>query len=116
MNKRQKIVVWAGVVVSFFIFVHLLRGGYFEVKPFQALVAFLGVGIIVAGLFFIFKNGEQIATDSDAKPQTAISGSHPSEPVWTSPDDIPLDNETKKCPACAEIIKFEAKKCRFCPK
>ena len=25
-----------------------------------------------------------------------------------------LDAKTKKCPACAEFIKFEARKCRFC--
>ena len=25
-----------------------------------------------------------------------------------------IDTETKKCPLCAETIKFEAKKCRFC--
>ncbi len=117
MNKSQKIVVWGGVIVSAIIFFYLLRrgfGGYPSLKPFQALVGFLGVGVIVGGLFFIFKNGEQTAADSNAKPSTAISGSHPSEPVWTSPDDIPLNSETKKCPACAEIIKFEAKKCRFC--
>jgi hypothetical protein len=28
--------------------------------------------------------------------------------------EISLDQETKKCPQCAEIIKLEAYKCRFC--
>jgi hypothetical protein len=29
-------------------------------------------------------------------------------------DDISLSYEAKKCPDCAEIIKIEARKCRFC--
>ncbi len=35
-------------------------------------------------------------------------------PLYASPDQIPLDQETKQCPHCAEIIKLEARKCRFC--
>jgi hypothetical protein len=30
------------------------------------------------------------------------------------PGKISLDQETKKCPHCAETIKLEAYKCRFC--
>jgi hypothetical protein len=37
------------------------------------------------------------------------------EPANTSDIiDSFLDQESKKCPACAEFIKLEAKKCRFC--
>ncbi len=32
----------------------------------------------------------------------------------TKIEDISLENETKKCPVCAESIKLEAQKCRFC--
>jgi hypothetical protein len=32
----------------------------------------------------------------------------------TPPEEISIENETKKCPACAETIKLEAKKCRHC--
>ena len=35
-------------------------------------------------------------------------------PAYSSPEQIPLDQETKQCPHCAETIKLEAKKCRFC--
>jgi len=29
-------------------------------------------------------------------------------------DKISLDHETKRCPECAETVKLEARKCRFC--
>lgn len=32
----------------------------------------------------------------------------------TTTGEILLDDEMKKCPSCAESIKLEAKKCRFC--
>lgn len=40
------------------------------------------------------------------------------EPVAapTSSGEISLDAEIKKCPSCAELIKLEAMKCRFCGK
>lgn len=40
--------------------------------------------------------------------------SHELPPFYASPEQIPLDQETKKCPHCAETIKLEARKCRFC--
>ncbi|MDI6794205.1 MAG: hypothetical protein QME81_15310 [bacterium] len=36
------------------------------------------------------------------------------ENTTTSGEDISIEDEVKKCPACAETIKLEAKKCRFC--
>lgn len=48
----------------------------------------------------------------DGQAGVPCSSAYESQPV---PDaNRSLDDLTKKCPACAETIKLEAKKCRFC--
>jgi len=45
--------------------------------------------------------------ESTGEGQLALR-TQPAEVAWSP------DSETKKCPACAEYIKLEARKCRFC--
>lgn len=84
-------------------------GRYFA-KTLSTLI--LGIGFIMIG-FTRRKQGLHdmlagtLVTGKQAAPSTTFTGNQ-----GFPPPDISAD--TKKCPACAETIKREAKKCRFC--
>jgi len=72
----------------------------------------LGIGFIMVG-FTQRKQGLHdflagtLVTRKQAVPSTEFTG----KPGFTTHN---MSADTKKCPACAETIKREAKKCRFC--
>ncbi len=84
-------------------------GRYFA-KTLSALI--LGIGFIMIG-FTRRKQGlhDMLAGTLVIRKQTASSTEFSGNGGFP-PYDMPPD--TKKCPACAETIKREAKKCRFC--
>jgi TM2 domain-containing membrane protein YozV len=83
------------------------------VQAMNIAMMFFVIGFITTPIFWIcgmvdaYKVANRVnqpPTQSSNSPFSTTNGS-----VRTA-----MENETKQCPSCAESIKFEAKKCRFC--
>lgn len=70
----------------------------------------VGVWLAIAGPALVIYLVSSKKESSDSLPGPTVF----SPPKFNSQGVVSLESETKKCPECAETVKLEAKKCRFC--
>jgi hypothetical protein len=74
----------------------------------------VGIWLAIAGPALVIYLVSKEKRTTGANTDTVSNKSLGSKTGTILLEEVSLDDEKKKCPGCAEIIKFEAKKCRFC--
>jgi TM2 domain-containing membrane protein YozV len=84
----------------------IVKGIIFAIiQAINIWLMFIIIGFITYPIFWIWGMVDAYRVANE-RPQPASSTIRAEDPL--------LLGDTKKCPTCAETIKLEAKKCRFC--